>query len=83
MMLNLLLHTLLSLFRTRGSLALENLALRQQLLVLERTNPKPAARRSTDSESLREGSEVGSEDPLLFNAASQRTAGAQPTSPIA
>ena len=41
MMLNLILHTLLSLFRTRGSLALENLALRQQLLVLERTNPKP------------------------------------------
>ena len=42
MMLNLLLHTLLSLFHTRGSLALENLALRQQLLVLERTSPKPA-----------------------------------------
>jgi len=42
MMLNLIIPTLLSLLRTRGSLALENLALRQQLLVLERTNPKPA-----------------------------------------
>jgi len=41
-MLNLLLNTLRDLFRTHHSLALENLALRQQLLVLERRSPKPA-----------------------------------------
>ena len=41
-MLNLIFQSLCSLFRTRDSLALENLALRQQLLVLERTCPKPA-----------------------------------------
>ena len=41
-MLNLILHTLLSLVRSHHSLSLENLALRQQLLVLQRSNPKPA-----------------------------------------
>ncbi|MBK9304461.1 MAG: transposase family protein [bacterium] len=41
-MLNLILHALLSGLRARRSLALENLALRQQLLILQRANPKPA-----------------------------------------
>ncbi len=41
-MLKLLLNTLLDLLRPHLSLALENLALRQQLLVLQRRSPKPA-----------------------------------------
>ena len=41
-MLKLILRTLLSGLRARRTLALENLALRQQILVLQRSNPKPA-----------------------------------------
>ena len=37
-----LIHALLALLRTRRDLHLENLALRQQILVLERSNAKPA-----------------------------------------
>ena len=40
-MMTILLNTLRDLLRTRGDLLLENLALRQQILVLQRTNPKP------------------------------------------
>lgn len=40
-MLIILLDTLRDLLRPRGDLLLENLALRQQILVLQRTNPKP------------------------------------------
>ncbi len=40
-MLHLLLHTLRDLLRPRRDLLLENLALRQQILVLQRANPKP------------------------------------------
>ena len=43
-MLNLLLSALRDLLRTRHDLFLENLALRQQILVLQRTNPKPPFR---------------------------------------
>ncbi|MDO9069567.1 MAG: helix-turn-helix domain-containing protein [Deltaproteobacteria bacterium] len=43
-MLKLILHALRSGFRARRSLALENLALRQQILILQRANPKPAFR---------------------------------------
>ncbi|MDO9694759.1 MAG: hypothetical protein Q7W56_08500 [Candidatus Latescibacteria bacterium] len=41
-MLRLILHTLLSGLRARRSLALENLALRRQILILQRASPKPA-----------------------------------------
>ncbi len=40
-MLTILLDTLRDLLRPRGDLLLENLALRQQILVLQRANPKP------------------------------------------
>lgn len=40
-MMTILLNTLRDLLRPRGDLLLENLALRQQILVLQRTNPKP------------------------------------------
>ena len=40
-MVYLILDLLRDLLRTRCDLLLENLALRQQILVLERTNPKP------------------------------------------
>ena len=40
-MLYLILNTLRDLLRPRRNLLLENLALRQQILVLRRTNPKP------------------------------------------
>jgi transposase InsO family protein len=43
-MLTILLHTLRDLLRPRQDLILENLALRQQILVLQRTNPKPPFR---------------------------------------
>ncbi len=43
-MLTLLFHTLRDLLRPRQNLILENLALRQQILVLQRTNPKPPFR---------------------------------------
>jgi hypothetical protein len=43
-MLALLLHTLRDLLRPRRDLLLENLALRQQINVLRRGNPKPAFR---------------------------------------
>jgi transposase InsO family protein len=43
-MLNLLIATLRDLLRPRHDLILENLALRQQILVLQRTNPKPPFR---------------------------------------
>ena len=39
-----LLAILRALLRTRQDLLLENLALRQQILVLQRTNPKPPFR---------------------------------------
>ena len=41
-MINLIFGFLAALLRTRRDLHLENLALRQQILVLERTRPKPA-----------------------------------------
>jgi putative transposase len=40
-MLNIILEALRDLVRPRRGLILENLALRQQILVLQRTNPKP------------------------------------------
>ena len=40
-MMTILLNTLRDLLRPRGDLLLENLALRQQILVLQRANPKP------------------------------------------
>ena len=43
-MLNILLAFLRDLLRPRHDLLLENLALRQQILVLQRTNPKPPFR---------------------------------------
>jgi hypothetical protein len=43
-MLNLLIALLRDLLRPRHDLLLENLALRQQILVLQRTNPKPPFR---------------------------------------
>ncbi len=43
-MFKLLIHTLRDLLRPRRDLLLENLALRQQILVLQRTNPKPRLR---------------------------------------
>jgi len=41
-MLTILLHSLRDLLRPRRDLLLENLALRQQINVLRRDNPKPA-----------------------------------------
>ena len=43
-MLNLLIATMRDFLRPRHDLLLENLALRQQILVLQRTNPKPPFR---------------------------------------
>ena len=43
-MLTILLHTMRDLLRPSGDLLLENLALRQQILVLQRTNPNPPFR---------------------------------------
>ena len=43
-MVNLLIATLRDLLRPRHDLILENLALRQQILVLQRTNPRPPFR---------------------------------------
>jgi len=43
-MLKLFLQALMSGFRARRSLALENLALRQQILILQRNHPRPAFR---------------------------------------
>jgi hypothetical protein len=40
-MLNIILEALRDLVRPRRDLVLENLALRQQILVLQRANPKP------------------------------------------
>jgi len=46
-MLTILLHTLHDLLRLRPDLILENLALRQQINVLRRGNPKPGCDVST------------------------------------
>jgi putative transposase len=43
-MLTILLHTMRDILRPRGDLLLENLALRQQINVLRRGNPRPAFR---------------------------------------